>query len=80
MRMRCDNQSALAIMHNPFSSPKTKHIDIAYHFVREKVADKQLLPEPVPTGEMAADILTKPLTVPAYTTCRTAMGHTAYTL
>jgi len=27
-------------MHNPVSSPKTKHIDIAYHFVRENVADK----------------------------------------
>jgi len=80
MRMRCDNQSALAIMHNPVSSPKTKHIDIAYHFVREKVADKQLLPEHVPTGEMAADILTKPLPVPAYTTCRTAMELVAYTL
>jgi len=40
IRMRCDNQSALAVMHSPVSSQKTKHIDIAYHFVREKVADK----------------------------------------
>ena len=80
MRMRCDNQSALAIMHHPVFSPKTKHIDIAYDFLREKVADKQLLPEHVPTREMTADILPKPLPVPAYTTCRTAMGLVAYTL
>jgi len=80
MRMRCDNQSALAVMHNPVFSPKAKQINISYHFVREKVADEQLLPEHVPTGEMAADILTKPLPVPAYTTCRTAMGLVAYTL
>jgi len=80
MRMRCDDQSALVIMHDPVSSPKTKHIDIAYHFVREKVADKQLLLEHVPTKKMAADILTKPLPVPAYTTCRTAMRLVAYTL
>jgi len=80
MRMRCDNQSALAVMHNPVFSPKAKHINISYHFVREKVADEQLLPEHVPTGEMAADILTKPLPVPAYTTCRTTMGRVAYTL
>ena len=40
MRMRCDNQSALAVMHNPVFAPKAKHINISYHFVREKVADK----------------------------------------
>jgi len=78
--MLCDDQSALAVMHNPLSSTMTKHIDIAYHFAREKVAEKQLLPEHVPIGETAADALTKPLPMPAYTACRAAMGLSNYIL
>ena len=80
MWMLYENQSTFSVIQNPVFLPKKQNIVIAYHFVREKVADKQLLPEHVPTGEMAADILTKPLPVPAYTTCRTAMGLVAYTL
>ena len=78
--MLCNIQSALAFLQNPSSSPNTKHIDISYHLVREKVAEKQLLPEHDPTGEIAAYALTKPLPVPAYTECHAAMGLSNYNL
>ena len=55
-----DNQSAIAIAKGT-NSPKTKHIDIAYHFVRQCVKDKLIDLEYIPTNEMLADILTKPL-------------------
>ena len=34
-----DNQSAIAVPQNPQSHGKMKHIDICYHFIREKVLD-----------------------------------------
>lgn len=55
-----DNQSALAIAKGT-SSSKTKHIDVAYHFVRDCVRDQKINLNYIPTTEMLADILTKPL-------------------
>ncbi|CDO71000.1 hypothetical protein BN946_scf184844.g4 [Trametes cinnabarina] len=44
--------------------PRTKHIDIRYHFIRSHVADRTLALEYCPTNEMVADIFTKPLARP----------------
>ena len=54
-----DNQSALAIAEGT-NSTKTKHIDIAYHFVRECIQNKKIHVKYIPTNLMLADILTKP--------------------
>mgnify|MGYP007064153752 CR=1 FL=1 len=77
MWMLYENQSTFSVIQNPVFLPKKQNIVIAYHFVREKVADTQILPEHIPTREMEADILTKPLPVPAYTTCCNSMGIVA---
>jgi len=74
VQMKCDNQGALALMHNAVSSSRTKHIDISHHFIRENVSEKQIIMEHVPTGKMTADALTKPLAVSAFTTGIAAMG------
>lgn len=57
----CDNQSAVAIAHNPVFHSKTKHMEIDVFFVREKVLSKQLLIYHIPALDQWADILTKPL-------------------
>lgn len=44
---------------------RTKHIDINYHFLREKVTNKEVKVEYVSTSEKVDDIFTKPL--PKYT-------------
>ena len=80
MDMRIDNQSALALMRNNTSSQRTKHIDVAFHFVREKVADKVLVPTYIPTVKMVADMLTKALPIAAFTACREAAGLSDLTL
>lgn len=78
MPMSCDNQGALAMMQNAVSSLRAKHIDVAFHFVREKVYEKQLVPTHVPTTEMVADMLTKGMPVPGFPAGREAAGLRDY--
>ena len=56
-----DNQACIAMSNNPITHKRTKHIDIRYHFVREKVESKEVELVYIPTQHQLADILTKPL-------------------
>ena len=40
---------------------RTKHIDVQYHYIREAIEDGLVTVSYIPTNEMAADSLTKPL-------------------
>ena len=57
-----DKQAAIAISRNSQSHTKMKHIDICYHYVREKALDETIDIQYCPTNDMVADILTKGLT------------------
>ena len=56
-----DNQGAIALAKNPEFHKRTKHIDIRYHFVREKVEDGHVILKYCPTLDMLADLMTKPI-------------------
>ena len=56
-----DNQAAIKMSKNPQFHGRCKHIEIKYHFIRELVANKQLVLHYCPTEEMVADMLTKGL-------------------
>lgn len=56
-----DNISSHHIAKNPVHHKRTKHIDIKYHFVREKVECNEIILEYVPTDKNVADVLTKGL-------------------
>lgn len=56
-----DNQSAIRLIKNPEFHKRSKHIDIRYHFIREKYEKKLFDVEYVSTNNMLADILTKAL-------------------
>lgn len=56
-----DNQSAKKLTENSLSNNRTKHIDIRYHFIKDVIKQGILSIEYMPTDEMPADLLTKPL-------------------
>ncbi|GAA5972784.1 hypothetical protein JCM11641_003938 [Rhodosporidiobolus odoratus] len=59
--IRGDNSGALLLANHPTSHGRTKHIATHYHFTREQVAEGTVALKWVPTGEMAADLMTKGL-------------------
>ena len=64
--IQADNKSAIALAENPMHHGRTKHIEIRYHFIREKVTEGHIKLSFVPTKDEAADGLTKPLTGEAF--------------
>jgi hypothetical protein len=56
-----DNQGPIALTKTPHLQERSKHIDICYHFIRDLVEKGFVEVEYVPTVEMVADGLTKPL-------------------
>ena len=63
MKLFQDNMSAMLLEKNgrASSSKRTKHIDIRYFFIKDRVDNKELTIEHCPTEEMIADFHTKPL-------------------
>ena len=61
IKIYADNQSAIKLLKNPVSSMRSKHIDVIYHFARERVARKDVEFEYIKTENMVADMFTKPV-------------------
>ena len=57
----CDNLGATYLSANPVFHPRTKHIEIDLHFVRERVAAKKLEIRFIPSKDQVADGFTKAL-------------------
>jgi hypothetical protein len=55
----CDNSGALALASNPVFHACTKHIEVDVHFVREKVANRDIQLHHLSTLEQLVDIFTK---------------------
>ena len=60
-RIYVDNQGSISIAKKNTSATRTKHIDIQYHFARDCLEKGLYQIAYIPTAEMIADILTKPL-------------------
>jgi len=60
-QLYCDNKATISIAHNPVHHDRTKHVEVDRHFIKEKLETGVINIVYVPTGQQAADILTKGL-------------------
>jgi hypothetical protein len=72
--LKIDNQSAIALSHNPVFHDRSKHIDVRYHFIRECVEDGRVKIESIGTEEQLADIATKALGRERFCELRSRIG------
>ena len=59
----CDNLSSIQLARNPVFHARTKHIEVHYHFVQERVLDGNIDLTYVRIDEQVTDIFTKALGV-----------------
>ena len=61
-------------MKNPHLHKRSKHINICYHFIRDLAKQKKLQISYIPTDEMVADGMTKPLQRVAFERFKKMLG------
>ena len=74
--LRADNKGAISLTENPEFHRKTKHIEVRWHWIREKVERKEIAISYIPTKEMRADGLTKALSPKMFKDFRKMIGMT----
>ncbi|CAL5438464.1 unnamed protein product [Camellia sinensis] len=57
----CDNQSAVRLAENPVFHARTKHVEVHYHFIREKVLEEEIEMRQIKSKDQVADLFTKGL-------------------
>ncbi|XP_019198888.1 PREDICTED: uncharacterized protein LOC109192641 [Ipomoea nil] len=73
----CDNMGATYLCANPVFHARTKHVEVDYHFVRDKVTSGEYKVTFVSTKDQVADIFTKPLPAARFAILRDKLNVTA---
>jgi hypothetical protein len=74
VQMLGDNQGAIALTENAHLNDRSKHVDICYHFIRDLAEKGHLRVDYIPTADMVADGMTKPLARVAFEKFKAQMG------
>ncbi|KAK3015077.1 hypothetical protein RJ639_007464 [Escallonia herrerae] len=61
VQIYCDNLSTIRLASSPIFHARTKHIEVHYHFIREKVLEEEIDLIKVDTNEQVTDLFTKAL-------------------
>ena len=61
LALYCDNLSATYLVANHVLHARTKHVEIDYHFVRERVVNGSLVVQFTPSEDQLTDVMTKAL-------------------
>ena len=76
--LHVDNKGAILLAKNRKQEHRSKHIDIRYHFIQEKVEEKIINIVHVPTQEQLADIMTEIATFDTFVKMRKQIGLHIY--
>ena len=66
VKINTDNQSTIKFAKNSGFHARSKHIDIQYHFVREKIISNEITIPYCASEDNLADIFTKALSMPKH--------------
>ena len=66
----CDNLGAIYLSANPIFHARTKHVEVDYHFVRDRVAKKEIQIRFIRSRDQLANVFTKPLSAASFTAFR----------
>ena len=69
-----DNLGAVKLCKNPEFHKRSKHIQVRYFFIREKVTDGEIKVEHIEGTNQVADMFTKPLGPECFKKHREALG------
>ena len=72
--LKCDNQGAIALIHDPVFHQRTKHIDVRFFFVRDAQAESKVNISYIETENQLADIFTKALAAPRFEKLRSSLN------
>jgi hypothetical protein len=72
--IHCDNQSCIKLSKNSMFHDGSKHIEIKYHFIMDKVQKGVVQLQYIPTDEQLVDIFTKPLAKGKFVPFRDKLG------
>lgn len=74
VELYCDNMSSIRLASNPVFHARTKHIEVHYHFIREKVLEEEIDLIKIDTSNQVADIFTKALPKAKFDFLRAQLG------
>ena len=64
----CNNIGAIYLSANPIFHARTKHVEVDYHFVRDRATKKEIHIRFIPYHDQLADVFIKPLPTASFTT------------
>ncbi|KAJ3477245.1 hypothetical protein NLJ89_g12428 [Agrocybe chaxingu] len=70
----CDNNAAVIVSEDPLHHNRTKHFDIRYHYLRERVQANDISLAYINTKDNLADIFTKALPAQQFTRLWSFLG------
>jgi histone deacetylase 1/2 len=66
----CDNLGATYLSTNPIFHARTRHVEVDYHFFRDRIVRKEIQIRFISSRDQFAYVFTKPLPVASFTAFR----------
>ena len=72
--VHCNSQSSIYLTKDQMHNERTKDIDVRYHFIREVIAQEDILVKKINTTDNSTDMKTKPLPLIKFKDCVNLVG------